>query len=192
MHGSPQVEELRTEARMEAARAALETALSTQGVETANKDTLCAMAVQAAVQDGVDVNTRAEAAAGEEPRARWLSVAAKEGLVETLRALAASGAEVNNATRDGRTALYGAAVSGHVVALRVLLEAGAEVNHANNKGSTALFGAAWTGHAEVIRALLAAGAAVKHVNNDGRTALTWQHRKAMRRSFGCWQRQARR
>jgi hypothetical protein len=76
MRGSPQMEESRTEARMEAARAAMETALSTHGVETANKDTLCAMAVLAAVQDGVDANTRAEAAPGEVPRERWLSVAA--------------------------------------------------------------------------------------------------------------------
>jgi hypothetical protein len=32
-----------------------------EAVRTASKDTLCAMAVQAAAQDGVDVNTRASA-----------------------------------------------------------------------------------------------------------------------------------
>jgi hypothetical protein len=113
-----------------------------EAARTANKDTLCAMAVQAAVQDGVDVNTRAAAAAGEEPRVRWLRHVAKEGLVETVRALAAAGAEVDHANNMGGTALIGAAVRGHVPVLRVLLEPGAEVDHTDNHGQTALAGAA--------------------------------------------------
>ena len=122
-------------------------------VSTANKDTLCAMAVQAAVQDGVDVNTRAEAAAGEVPRERWLRHVAKEGLVETVRALAAAGAEVNHVNNLGYTALDAAVHHGHVEAMRALLEAGAEVDHANNNGCTALTAAAFHGHVEAVRAL---------------------------------------
>ena len=141
-------------------------------VSTANKDTLCAMAVQAAVQDGVDVNTRAEAAAGEEPRERWLRHVAKEGLVETVRALAAAGAEVNHANNLGYTALDAAAIHGHVEATRALLAAGAEVDRADNLGYTALDAAVHHGHVEAMQALLEAGAEVHHANNNGCTALT--------------------
>ena len=78
-------------------------------MRTAGMDTLCVMAVQAAAQDGADVNTRPEAAAGEQPRERWLRAAAKEGLVETVRALVEAGAEVDYANNTGGAALYAAA-----------------------------------------------------------------------------------
>ena len=74
-------------------------------LSTAGRDTLCAMAVQAAAQEGADMNTRAEAAAEE----RLLAVAAKEGLAETVRALLEAGAEVDHAANNGTTALYVAA-----------------------------------------------------------------------------------
>jgi hypothetical protein len=136
-------------------------------VKTAGKHTLRAMAVHAAAQEGVDVNTRAESAAGEEPTERWLARAAKEGFVETLRALTAAGAEVDHVDENERTALDGAALGGHVEALRALLEAGAEVDHADdNYGETALIGAAWSGHVEATRALLDAGAAVDHADDN--------------------------
>jgi ankyrin repeat protein len=81
----------------------------------AGKDTLCAMAVQAAAQDGADVNTRPEAAAGVQPRPRWLSATSGEGLEETVRALVEAGAEVDQADNMGRTALYAAAERGHAM-----------------------------------------------------------------------------
>ena len=193
VHGDVQVEERRVAPRMEAARAALETALTTQDVEelrssteaawrsendterlqaravrvceetvrtceealaraqrmlerarasedkeelrevgleavmTAGKDTLCAMAVHAAAQEGVDVNTRAEAVAGEEPKERWLRVAARNGHVETIRALAAAGAEVKHMDNIGYTALHSAAYNNKVEAIQALVEAGAQV-----------------------------------------------------------------
>jgi len=86
------------------------------------------MAVQAAVQDGVDVNTRAEAAAKS-----WLWVAVRDGLVETLRTLLVAGAEVDHVDDDGCTALYMAAVYGHLDALRALLVAGAEDGPCNQQ-----------------------------------------------------------
>jgi ankyrin repeat protein len=146
-------------------------------VSTANKDTLCAMAVQAAVQDGVDVNTRAAEAAGEVPRETWLRRAVREGLVKTVRALAAAGAEVDHANDYGCTALFGAAKKGRVEMLRALLEAGADVDHACEQGCTALDGAAQDGHVEATRALLAAGAEVDHATNKGNTAV---HQAALR------------
>ena len=59
-------------------------------MKAADKDTLCAMAVHAAVQDGADVNTRAEAeqaeqAAGNVPRENWPWVADREALEDTIR-----------------------------------------------------------------------------------------------------------
>ena len=43
---------------------------------------------------------------------RCLKLAAKDGLVETVRALVDAGAEVNHADSDGVTALYAAAFHG--------------------------------------------------------------------------------
>jgi predicted LPLAT superfamily acyltransferase len=230
VHGDVQVEERRVAPRMEAARAALETALTTQDVEelrrsteaawrneqdverlraravrvceealaraqrtlervrvsedktelrevgleavmTAGKDTLCAMAVQVAAQEGVDVNTRAEAAAGEEPKQRWLRVATRNGSVETIRALLAAGADVNHADDEGDTALHAAAVNGHVETIRALAAAGADVNHADDDGITALHVAAAMGNVEALQTLLEAGAQVDHASNNGCTAL---------------------
>jgi hypothetical protein len=142
-----------------------------EAVSTADKDTLCVIAVKAAVQEGVDMNTRAEAVAGVEPKESWLSVAAEEGLGETVRALVEAGAEVDHVNNLGETALDGAACRGQVEAMRALLEAGAEVDHAENLGWTALGAAACFGHVEVLRALLAAGAEVNHATNSGCTPL---------------------
>jgi hypothetical protein len=135
-------------------------------VRTAGRDTLCAMAVYAAAKVGVDVNTREEGAAE-----RWLVVAAEDGLVETVQALVAAGAEVDHANNYGCTALYPAAKEGHVEVILALVEAGAEVNHANNYGWTALYPAAKEGHAEAIRALVEAEAEVDHADSEGFTAL---------------------
>ena len=141
-----------------------------EAVSTADKDTLCVIAVKAAAHEGVDMNTRAEAVAGEEPKS-WLRLAAEGGFVETVRALLAAGAEVDHVDTEGETALDGAACHGKVDAMRALLAAGAEVDHVDNLGSTALDGAANNGEVGAIRALLAAGAEVDHANIHGWTAL---------------------
>jgi len=59
--------------------------------------------VQTAVHEGVDVNTEA---AGEETgdRWRWLLAAARDGLLQTTRALMAAG--VDHANISGTTALF--------------------------------------------------------------------------------------
>jgi hypothetical protein len=139
-------------------------------VMTASRDTLCAMAVQAAAQDGVDVNTLAEGAAADEA---WLGVAARGGLVETVRALAAAGAEVDHANVYGCTALTVAATNGHVEVLRVLVEAGAEVDHADAQGLTALCAAAHRGQVDAVRVLLEAGADPNRATNNGLTPLAF-------------------
>jgi ankyrin repeat protein len=60
----------------------------------------------------------------------WRRVTARAGLVETVRALAEAGAEVNAADTKGFTALHGAASKGHVEIIKALVAAGADVNHA--------------------------------------------------------------
>jgi hypothetical protein len=134
--------------------------------QMADKDTLCSMAVHAAAQDGVNVNTLA--AAGE---MRWLEAAASAGLVETVRALVEAGAEVDHADTNGRTALWSAALNGQAEATLALLVAGAEVDHADKNEWTALIAAAHNGHAHAVQALVESGADLDHANNYGETAL---------------------
>ncbi len=66
--------------------------------------------------------------------------------------------DINQADKDGRTALYGAAFNGHVEIVAQLLAAGADVNKADYSGSTALYWAALKGYTEIISHLLAYGA----------------------------------
>lgn len=164
----------RVQRKLERARATKDKAalrdMGLQAARMADKATLCAMAVQAAAQDGADVNTRAVAAAGDKPPERWLWIAA-DGLVETLRALVAAGADANHANNTVETALTKAAQSGNLVLIQALLEAGAAVNHADNHGRTALTVAASCRDVPVIQALLEAGADVDHADQDGDTAL---------------------
>jgi hypothetical protein len=84
-----------------------------EAVRTASRDTLAAMAVRAAVLDGLDVNMR-EAAAGEVPGQSWLFIAARDGMLETVRALLEAGADVDHADNFGHTALQVAAECGHM------------------------------------------------------------------------------
>jgi ankyrin repeat protein len=145
-----------------------------EAVRTAGRDTLCAMAVQAAAQHGVDVNTwpvEEQVAGDEEPYETRLEVASCDGLAETIRALVAAGADQDYADINGNTALYAAAHQGHVEAIQALTAAGADVNHANLAGGTALYGAAWNGHMKAIWALLVAGAEVDYAASERYTAL---------------------
>jgi hypothetical protein len=173
----------RAERMLERSKRMLERATATQdkaelrevwleAVKTADKDTLCAMAVQAAAQEGVDMKTRAED--DEELKDRWLVVAAKQGYVETVRAMLAAGANKDLAVGgEGGTPLTAAADRGHLEVVRVLLEAYAEVDQMDNAGETPMSTAAHGGHVEIIEVLLEAAADVNHVNDSGETALWW-------------------
>ena len=107
--------------------------------------------------------------------------AAKEGNLETLRALIAAGADVNaklnHKVFDGHTPLTLAAVCGRADSLRVLIAAGADVNIHYKKefrdlgSATALHATLRKGHEECTRILLQAGADVNAAAVDGMTAL---------------------
>lgn len=82
-----------------------------EAVRTTSRDMLCAMAVQVASQEGVDVNIRVDESE------TLLRTAAKQGLVATMKALVEAGADVNATNDAGWTALTGATRMGQVEAL---------------------------------------------------------------------------
>ena len=97
-------------------------------------------------------------------------MAAKEGHVEVLRTLIASGSMVNPPDIS-HTAIRGAAIAGHAACIGMLIEAQAAVNQVSAGGRTALMGAAMNGHATALALLLEHGAEAGAVNDFGETAM---------------------
>jgi ankyrin repeat protein len=104
-----------------------------------------------------------------------LHFAAREGEVEAVRQLVATGADIDARAADGKSALALAIYNGHYDAAELLIEAGADVNAADAERFTPLFwavdrrnmewspGFPWTQTADplpLIEKLLAAGAEV--------------------------------
>ena len=101
----------------------------------------------------------APAPAQEDPGAALRS-AAREGDVERIEDLLASGVPVDAPNRYGATALFFAAERGHLDAVRLLVGAGAALNIEDRfYQMTALSRAAGSGHREVVLFLLARGSA---------------------------------
>jgi ankyrin repeat protein len=90
---------------------------------------------------------------------------------EAAARLLDAGANVQEKSADGTTALHWAAHFGYVDLAQRLLKAGASASAANDYGSTPLSEAAERGDAPLIRALLKAGADVESANAEGQTAL---------------------
>jgi ankyrin len=86
-----------------------------------------------------------------------LLFAARQGDVESARILLAAGAEVNDRSASGTTALVVAAHSDQRAVAELLLERGADPNDAAG-GYTALHAAVLRGNPDLVRALLARGA----------------------------------
>lgn len=99
--------------------------------------------------------------------------AAETGDTAAVRALLSEGAEVDERTSHGDTALMRAAASGHVEMVLLLLDAGADVNAMATSGMTALMRASFFGHTGVVRALLDRGADPHLTDRTGMTALDW-------------------
>ena len=107
--------------------------------------------------------------------------AANVGYLEEIKRLIKSGADVNVADNQGRTALHAAAgtslyLSKNTEVVKMLIAEGADVNAADNQGRTALHAAAGTSlylskNTEVVKMLIAKGADVNAADNQGRTAL---------------------
>jgi len=97
--------------------------------------------------------------------------AAKRHDTTAVRGLIAKRAEVNDAARDGSTALLWAAYHSDVAMTRALIAAGANPNLANKYGITPLLQASRTGADEVVQALLRAGADPSLAHPEGETPL---------------------
>jgi ankyrin repeat protein len=99
-------------------------------------------------------------------------VAARSGDSETVRALIAKHADVNETARDGSTALLWAVHNSDPKLVRALVEAGANFVAPNHYGVTPLLEASRTGDTPVIAELLKAGADVRRsVHPEGETPL---------------------
>jgi ankyrin repeat protein len=77
------------------------------------------------------------------PKGGWTAamMAAREGSIEGVRALAESGANLNVQDPEGTTALIVAIINGHYDVAQVLVEKGADLNLADIKGMTPLYAA---------------------------------------------------
>jgi ankyrin repeat protein len=89
---------------------------------------------------------------------------------EALRAIAA-GADVNERSADGTTALQWAAYNGDLELVKLLIARGADPKPRNDYGMTAMAAAAVEGDYEIVKALVDAGADVESANAEGQTAL---------------------
>jgi ankyrin repeat protein len=105
--------------------------------------------------------------AGEPP----LIAAARDGDLQTVRALVAKRANVNEKARDGSTALLWAVYHSDIDMTRALIAAGAILNTPNRYGVTPLLQASRTGDAPLISVLLKAGADFYLPHPDGETPL---------------------
>src|SRR5262249_32536385 len=77
------------------------------------------------------------------PRGGWtaLMYAARQGALESVRALVESGADVNLTTPDGTSAMVLAVINAHYDTAAVLAESGADPNVPDATGTTALYAA---------------------------------------------------
>ena len=114
--------------------------------------------------------------------ARALHYAARDGDLARLRAVLATGVDVDARDGYGNTALHCAANNGRLTCLKALLAAGASVYSASHGGRfTPLHYASQHGHAACIRALIAADSDVNRADRDGRTPFSGALRNGHRR-----------
>ena len=141
--------------------------------------------------EGADIEARDDREGG----AGWtaLNYAAWGGHSECLKALIASGADINVQDGEGWTPLHSAAGNGRPGCVKLLLEAGADIDCTDDAKITPFFYAAqngingWTdtddkGYMECLKLLAAAGADINTTDNCGNTAL---HISIQRTDFEC-------
>ena len=102
-----------------------------------------------------------------------LHKAAKEGNIEKVKSLIASGADVNAKSKYGDTPLHYAARRGHKIIGELLINKGAEVNAKNKSGETPLHIATFDGYKDFAEFLINNGANIDAMNKQGNTPLIW-------------------
>ena len=95
----------------------------------------------------------------------------KGGNIELAKVLLAAGADANQATVYGYTALHHACFGNDIELIALLINAGAAVNPIDNDGNTPLHHVSGDNTTEAVKLLLAAGADTSLANNDGKTPL---------------------
>ena len=89
---------------------------------------------------------------------KMLCSAAQKGDVACVSALISKGMKVNQANKEGLTALVLAALHGHANVVKLLLAKGADINAFTGDGQTALMSAVQKNHPIVVEHLLQSGA----------------------------------
>lgn len=130
---------------------------------------------------GVDVNSVTKLGGGCMTALIGAVLEGKTAIVALL--LEATGIKLDQADKDGRTALFHAADKGREAIVASLLAAGADANVADARGYTPLMAAAYSGHQAVVRRLLTVtGIELDAADKEGRTAVIHaykQHRDAI-------------
>jgi ankyrin repeat protein len=96
-----------------------------------------------------------------------------EGHLKTAAYLIQNGANVNETTSDGNTALILATELNKLKLVELLLSKGASVNAQNQQGDSALIVASTKGYAQLICPLIRKGADTHLQDNQGKTALQY-------------------
>ncbi len=103
--------------------------------------------------------------------------AAEAGDIAAVEALLAAGAQVNDASPSGETALMRATSKGRLNVVRLMLKAGADLNVRRADGMSPLIYAAFFGHTDVVQLLIDNGADLDASDRLGMTALDWAKAK---------------
>jgi len=99
-----------------------------------------------------------------------LTYAARQGSVETVRALLEGGANVEETDIDRSTALRAAAWHRHLNVCRLLPDWGLKVDHVDKWKNTPLHDAARREYLSLVKLLVERGADVRVKNDNGQTA----------------------
>ena len=107
----------------------------------------------------------------------------ENGHTETAQLLIKAGADINQASQDGKTLLYWAAQEGHTEIVAQLLAAGAEVNKPDQDEITPLWIAAQNGRIAKGTAINISRAEVNQADKKGGNAFTccsiqWSYRSS--------------